>query len=98
MSQKDLETRSGIPKSRISRYENGHLLPSLSGLQRLCRSLGVPDSELLADPLDLFAIFVGGLRRRGISFSSAQEAERAAGRAAEVLRNFGRAEQRSGQA
>lgn len=97
MSQRDLEKRSGIPKSRISRYENGHLLPSLAGLQKLCRSLGVPDSELLADPLDLFAIFVGGLRRRGIYFSSAREAEEAAVRAAEALRGFGRGEQRRGE-
>ncbi|MGH2725565.1 MAG: helix-turn-helix domain-containing protein, partial [Actinomycetota bacterium] len=34
LSQRDLERSSGIPKSRISRYENGHLLPSLSGLQK----------------------------------------------------------------
>src|SRR2546427_10084010 len=33
LTQKDLERLSGIPKSRLSRYENGHLLPSFQGLR-----------------------------------------------------------------
>jgi transcriptional regulator with XRE-family HTH domain len=34
-SQSELEERSGIPKARLSRYENGHVLPSLGTLQKL---------------------------------------------------------------
>ena len=83
-SQKDLERRSGIPKSRISRYENGHLLPSLAGLQRLCRSLGIPDADLLGEG-DVYAVFVRTLRARGVRFSSRSDAERAAAKIAPLL-------------
>jgi predicted transcriptional regulator len=41
MSQNELEELSGIPKARISRYENGHVEPSLRSLARLARGLGV---------------------------------------------------------
>lgn len=78
MSQRDLERLSGIPKSRISRYENGHLLPSLGGLRKLSKSLGLPDSSLLGERDDVHSIFVDALRRHGVSFGSGREAEAAA--------------------
>lgn len=74
MSQRDLEHATGIPKSRISRYENGHLLPSLLGLQRLARALDVMDSTLLGTPANPYAVFVDVLVRRGIVFGSTREA------------------------
>lgn len=85
MSQRDLEKTSGIPKSRISRYENGHLLPSLGGLQKLSKSLGVSDSALLGGADDVYTIFAHALRRHGVSFSSAHEAEAAAQQIAGAL-------------
>jgi transcriptional regulator with XRE-family HTH domain len=85
LSQKDLEKRSGIPKSRISRYENGHLLPSIGGLQRLADSLEIPDSALLREDDDPYGAFVRVLRRRGISFASDAEAERAAEEVADII-------------
>lgn len=74
MSQRDLERATGIPKSRISRYENGHLLPSLKGLQRLAQSLGVMDSMLLGRPRDPYTTFIDVLVERGVVFGSNREA------------------------
>ena len=39
-SQSELEEISGIPKARLSRYENGHVAPSIQTLERLARALG----------------------------------------------------------
>ncbi len=47
LSQGDVERRSGIPKARISRYENGHVAPSIRSLLRLCKALGHPAGEIL---------------------------------------------------
>ena len=41
LSQSGLEERSGIPKARLSRYENGHVLPSIETLGRLASALEV---------------------------------------------------------
>src|SRR5438876_10337089 len=49
LSQSALETRSGIPKARLSRYENGHVLPSIETLGRLATALGVSEARLLGD-------------------------------------------------
>jgi transcriptional regulator with XRE-family HTH domain len=35
MSQADLQRLTGVPKARISRYEHGHVVPSLRVLVRL---------------------------------------------------------------
>jgi transcriptional regulator with XRE-family HTH domain len=85
LTQKDLERLSGIPKSRISRYENGHLLPSFQGLRRLAASLGALESTLLGQGEEPYAIFVAALRRNGVDFSTAEEAEDVAARVAGVL-------------
>jgi transcriptional regulator with XRE-family HTH domain len=85
LTQKDLERLSGIPKSRISRYENGHLLPSFQGLGRLARSLGVAESALLGESEEPGAAFTAGLRRRGVEFASVSEADEASGRVADFL-------------
>lgn len=87
LSQRDLERLSGIPKSRISRYENGHLLPSIGGLRRLSGSLGVADSALLGDPDEVFAAFVRSLKGAGVSFASTREAKTFAWLVAEMFRS-----------
>lgn len=46
LSQGDLERRSGIPKARLSRYENGHVMPTLPALDTIAAHLGVTLSEL----------------------------------------------------
>jgi transcriptional regulator with XRE-family HTH domain len=47
MSQGELEAASGIPKARISRYENDHVEPSLRTLSRLAKGLGVSAAHLV---------------------------------------------------
>jgi transcriptional regulator with XRE-family HTH domain len=84
-TQKDLERLSGIPKSRISRYENGHLLPSFQGLRRLAGSLGVPDSELLGEDQEPYSLMVAALRRHGVEFGTAEQAEDIASRVADDI-------------
>lgn len=49
LSQLDLQDRSGIPKPRISRYENGHVLPTIDTLAALCEAMNTRASELLID-------------------------------------------------
>jgi transcriptional regulator with XRE-family HTH domain len=77
-SQADLERRSGIPKSRLSRYENGHLLPSITGLRRLSSALGVPDAALLGQEGEPREVFLRVLEENGVFFQSATEAHQAA--------------------
>ena len=49
LSQSELEELSGIPKARLSRYENGHVEPSIQTLARLARALNVSEASLLGD-------------------------------------------------
>lgn len=85
LTQKDLEELSGIPKSRISRYENGHLLPSFQGLRRLADSLGVPESTLLDDAEEPMSTFIAALRRLGVEIESTLHAESLAITVAETV-------------
>ncbi len=48
LSQASLEESTGIPKARISRYENGHVEPSISSLARLATGLDTTTSQLIA--------------------------------------------------
>lgn len=47
LSQNELQRRSGVPKERISRYENGHVIPTMDVLEKLARGIGVRPSELI---------------------------------------------------
>jgi transcriptional regulator with XRE-family HTH domain len=49
LSQAELERMSGIPKARLSRYENAHVEPSIRTLLRLSSALGTPAGQLV-DP------------------------------------------------
>jgi transcriptional regulator with XRE-family HTH domain len=89
LTQKDLERLSGIPKSRISRYENGHLLPSFQGLRKLATSLGIPESSLLGEIEEPYTVFIAALRRLGIEFGTAEEAEEVARQVADVVQRGG---------
>ncbi len=46
LSQGDIEKRSGLKGSYISRVENGHTVPSLETLEKLARALEVPLYQL----------------------------------------------------
>ena len=47
MSQTDVERESGIPKARLPRYENNHVMPSLRSLGAICAAIGVGPGELV---------------------------------------------------
>lgn len=85
LSQGQLQIRSGVPKSRLSRYENEHLLPSLTTLRRLVEALGVSEGAMLSPREAHVDAFCEVLRERGIRFTSAEEARTLAGRVADMV-------------
>jgi transcriptional regulator with XRE-family HTH domain len=72
-SQTELEVRSGIPKARLSRYENGHVLPSLQTLGRLSEALGVSEATLLGDQRAILEEFFNVLYDRGVRIYSSEQ-------------------------
>jgi transcriptional regulator with XRE-family HTH domain len=78
LSQSDLEDISGIPKARLSRYENGHVEPSIQTLNRLARALNVSEASLLGDERAALEEFEAVLRERGISLKSKEQARQLA--------------------
>jgi len=49
LSQRQLALRMGVPRTYISKIENGKAMPTLSSLDRLARALQVDISALLRD-------------------------------------------------
>lgn len=47
MTQMDVEEACGIPKPRLSRYENGHVVPTIGTVEVLAEALGVPPKTLV---------------------------------------------------
>jgi transcriptional regulator with XRE-family HTH domain len=47
LSQADIEKRSGLLRSYVSRVENGHTAPSLSTLERFAKAIEVEPYQLL---------------------------------------------------
>ncbi|HEX9376520.1 MAG TPA: helix-turn-helix domain-containing protein [Actinomycetota bacterium] len=85
LSQSALEGRSGIPKARLSRYENGHVLPSIETLGRLAAALEVSEASLLGDQRAIVEEFFNVLFRRGIRIYTVEQATRLADAVAEIL-------------
>jgi predicted transcriptional regulator len=96
LSQSDLEEISGIPKARLSRYENGHVAPSIQTLERLAKALGVSQASLLDDERAVMEEFLAVLLQRGITIASSSEAVALGNAVADILR--GRAEDRTVEA
>jgi transcriptional regulator with XRE-family HTH domain len=78
LSQSELEELSGIPKARLSRYENGHVEPSIQTLNRLARALNVSEASLLGDERAAMEAFFAVLAERGIAIRDKDEAVRLA--------------------
>ena len=74
LSQSDLEDISGIPKARLSRYENGHVEPSIQTLNRLARALNVSEASLLGDQRAALEEFEKVLNEHGIKLTSKEQA------------------------
>jgi transcriptional regulator with XRE-family HTH domain len=85
LSQSALEGRSGIPKARLSRYENGHVVPSIETLGRLAAALGCSEASLLGDQEALAQEILITLQRRGIVIYSTEQAVTLANAIADVL-------------
>ena len=49
LTQADLEGRTALARTYISRIENGHLVPSVETFERIARGLGVPLYQLFCD-------------------------------------------------
>ena len=47
LSQGDIEERTGLVRSYISRVENGHTVPAIKTLEKFARALEVPMYQLL---------------------------------------------------
>jgi transcriptional regulator with XRE-family HTH domain len=52
-SQSDIERRTGLLRYYISRVENGHTVPSLGTLEKICRALEVPLYQLFYEGEDM---------------------------------------------
>jgi transcriptional regulator with XRE-family HTH domain len=53
MSQRQLASRMMVPRTYISKIENGKAIPTLGSLERLALALGVPVSQLVRDERSL---------------------------------------------
>jgi transcriptional regulator with XRE-family HTH domain len=73
LSQSELEDISGIPKARLSRYENGHVEPSIQTLARLSRALNVSEASLLGDQRAILEDFFNVLYDRGVRITSSEQ-------------------------
>src|SRR5256885_3054508 len=89
LSQSELELRSGIPKARLSRYENGHVLPSIGTLAKLARALGVSEATLLGDQRAIVEEFFNVLFSRGVVIQSTDQVRKLAGAVADIYEALG---------
>lgn len=89
MSQSDLEELSGIPKARLSRYENGHIVPSIQTLERLAVALKVSEASLLGDQRAILEQFFEVLYARGVRIYTTEQATALAHTIADLARACG---------
>lgn len=85
LSQSDLEEISGIPKARLSRYENGHVAPSIQTLERLAKALGVSEASLLGDQRAILEDFFRALYERGVRVESSEQGRKLANAVADLF-------------
>lgn len=98
LSQSELEELSGIPKARLSRYENGHVEPSIQTLARLAKALNVSEASLLGDRRAVMEDFFRVLEERGIAIGSKEQGTRLALAVADMVQALGGIESVAGPA
>jgi transcriptional regulator with XRE-family HTH domain len=98
LSQSELEEISGIPKARLSRYENGHVEPSIQTLARLARALNVSEASLLGDRRGVMEEFFRVLEERGVSITSKEQGTKLAIAVADMVLALGGIESVAGPA
>jgi transcriptional regulator with XRE-family HTH domain len=89
LSQSELEELSGIPKARLSRYENGHVEPSIQTLARLSRALNVSEASLLGDQRAILERFFDVLSARGVRVETAEQGTLLANAVADMIQAVG---------
>jgi len=89
LSQSELEDLSGIPKARLSRYENGHVEPSIQTLARLAKALNVSEASLLGDQRAILEGFFSVLSDRGVQVETAEQGARLANAVADMVQALG---------
>lgn len=85
LTQSQLVNVSGIPKPTLSRYENGHVMPSLGTLARLADALDLADGELLPGRTSGKEELFIALQDRGIEIHSPEDAQRIAEAVAQII-------------
>lgn len=70
-SQSKLAAASGVPKTRLSRYENDHIIPSITTLRKIARALKVTEGSLIGDERRGEDALLAALRERGIALTAA---------------------------
>lgn len=88
-SQSELEELSGIPKARLSRYENGHVEPSIQTLARLSKALNVSEASLLTDERGAQEHFLRILADRGVTIDTTEQADGLGNAVAEMVNTAG---------
>jgi len=78
ISQSELSRASGVPKTMLSRYENDHILPSVTTLRKLSSALGESVSALVGNGPAVLHTFAAVLGHRGIVIGTEAEAEQLA--------------------
>ena len=78
VSQSELSRSSGVPKTMLSRYENDHILPSVTTLRKLSYALGESVSALVGNGPSILHTFAAVLGHRGIVMGSEDDAEQLA--------------------
>lgn len=89
LSQSDLEELSGIPKARLSRYENGHVVPSIQTLERLAEALHVSEATLLGDQRAVLEEFFNVLHDRGVRIHTSEQGAKLAAGLADMIEAVG---------
>ncbi len=89
LSQSELEELSGIPKARLSRYENGHVAPSIQTLERLSRALNVSEASLLGDQRAVLEEFFNVLHQRGVLVQTPEQGAKLAHAVADLIHVLG---------
>lgn len=75
VSQSELSRSSGVPKTMLSRYENDHILPSVTTLRKLSYALGESVSSLVGNGPSILHTFAAVLGHRGIVIGNEDDAE-----------------------
>ncbi len=85
LTQSQLVRISGIPKPTLSRYENGHVMPSLQTLARLAEALDLPQGALLPGKLSPKEELFIALAEKGVELRSREHARQIAEIVAQVV-------------